>query len=53
MYTVKYIDKVTAPGVNRLLAEETDDKVAPLRAAVEISMNQHGSTLIADEEFVL
>ena len=45
--SVDYVDTVTAPGVDNVLAQEHSDQLAALRQAVEISVNAHHSGMIA------
>ena len=43
-----HVDMVTEPGPNRILAENTDaSRVDSIKSRVELSVNKHGSRLIA------
>ena len=47
-YTVEYVDMVTEPGPNRLLADNADRAfIESIKARVTISVNMHKSKLIA------
>jgi len=46
-YGVVYVDMITAPGVNKLLAECEHIAIEAIKKCVEISVNVHGSKLIA------
>ena len=47
-YQVDYVDMVTLPGPNKVLAESKDKSaLASIKRCVEISVNLHGSRLIA------
>lgn len=47
-HTVDYVDMITEPGPNKILAEEKDSlKVESIKRRVEISINKHNSKLIA------
>ncbi len=46
-YGVDYVDMITAPGVNKLLAEDEHTIMGLIKKCVEISVNSHGSKLIA------
>ena len=47
-YAVDYVDMITEPGPNKILAENTDDTaVRSIRKRVEISVKKHLSTTIA------
>lgn len=43
---VSYIDRLTIPGPDRLLADGSDDDLAGLRAQAAISLSAHGSRVI-------
>lgn len=46
-YPVDYIDTITEPGPNKILAEAKDDHtIESLKKRVEISVHKHGSNLI-------
>ncbi len=45
--SVDYVDTVTTPGVDNVLTQESSEQLAPLRQAVEISVNAHNSSMIA------
>jgi carbonic anhydrase len=47
MLSVDYVDLVTHPGVDGLLAEEPDRAGELLRASIEISIQRHGSPVLA------
>lgn len=44
---VDYVDVITAPGVNRLLSDGNDGAIDSIKKCVEISVQAHGSKLIA------
>lgn len=44
--SVDYVDTVTAPGVDNVLAQEQSDQLAALRQSVAISVNAHNSRMI-------
>ena len=47
-YEVYYIDMITLPGPNKVLAESKDKSaLESIKRCVEISVNLHGSKLIA------
>jgi len=47
-YSVSYIDMITEPGPNKILAESKDDPVIEtIKRRVEISVNKHASKIIA------
>ena len=47
-YQVDYVDMITLPGPNKVLAESKDKSaLASIKRCVEISVNLHGSRLIA------
>jgi hypothetical protein len=47
-YKADYVDMVTAPGPNKILAEGDDSgSIVNLRNCVEISMKKHGSKILA------
>ena len=43
----KYVDMITAPGVDRLLADGTDDEVESIKRSVRTSLTAHASTFVA------
>lgn len=47
-YGVEYVDMVTEPGPNKILAEKNQSLILEsIKRKVEISINKHGSKLIA------
>lgn len=46
-YGIDYVDIITAPGVNKLLAEENPKAIEQIKRAVEISIKNHNSKIIA------
>jgi len=45
---VEYVDMITEPGPNLILAEqENEELVASIMARIDISVNQHGSSCVA------
>ena len=47
-YKVDYVDEITEAGPNKILSENKDaQKINNIRARVDISINGHGSKLIA------
>jgi carbonic anhydrase len=46
-YHLDYVDMITEPGADRVMAEGLPDSIALVRAKVLISVNAHGSRLIA------
>jgi hypothetical protein len=42
-----YVDVITEPGADKLLATGSPEALAPVREKVEISTGRHGSTLVA------
>ncbi len=46
-YGVNHVDMITAPGVNKLLSEGEHIIMESIKKCVEISINFHGSKLIA------
>lgn len=47
-YEVDYVDMITLPGPNKVLAEGKDKStLESLKKCVEISVNRHGSKLVA------
>jgi carbonic anhydrase len=47
-YNVDYVDSITEPGPNRILAEKNDDfTIESIRKRVAISVEKHGSSLIS------
>ncbi len=44
---VKYVDMVTEAGADGLLAKGPSARVAEIREAVEVSVNAHGSRIVA------
>lgn len=47
-YKVDYVDMITEPGPNKILAENSDQVIiASIKRRVEISIHQHGSRSIA------
>lgn len=46
-YLLDYVDLVTEPGIDRVLASGSPEAVARLRSEVQLSLERHGSTVIA------
>ena len=47
-YNVRYLDAITEPGPNKILAEMADDRlVQSIKNRVDISVHKHGSACIA------
>jgi hypothetical protein len=47
-YKVKYVDMVTEPGPNKILAENLDSAIIEnIKKRVKISVNHHGSRIVA------
>lgn len=47
-YGVDYVDMVTEPGPNKILADETDKNIIEnIKKRVEISVHHHGSKVVA------
>ena len=47
-YSASYVDMITEPGPNKILAESKDDPVIEtIKRRVEISVNKHASKIIA------
>lgn len=47
-FSVDYVDTITEPGPNKILAENKDSSaVASIKRRVDISVNKHGSKFIA------
>lgn len=47
-YQVDYVDMITRPGANKILAEHKDKfTLESIKKSVEISVNRHGSKLVA------
>ncbi|MFH1967857.1 MAG: carbonic anhydrase [bacterium] len=47
-YNVDFVDMITEPGPNKILAENTDASVvSDIKKCVDISVNHHGSKVIA------
>jgi carbonic anhydrase len=47
-YSASYVDMITEPGPNKILAESKDDSVIEtIKRRVEISVNKHASEIIA------
>jgi carbonic anhydrase len=47
-YKIDYIDTITEPGPNKIVAENKDSTIlASIKKRVDISVNKHGSKLIA------
>ncbi len=46
-YALDYVDTITEPGADRLMAEGPAEQVAAILAKVKISVNAHGSRLVA------
>ncbi len=44
---VDYVDTVTVPGPDQVLTQGASDVIAALRRSVEISVNAHGSKIVA------
>jgi len=46
-YGLDYVDMITEPGPDKLLSEQIPEYVKSIRSRVEISVNAHGSKIIA------
>ena len=47
-YNVDFVDMITEPGPNKILAENTDEAViSDIKKCVDISVNHHGSKVVA------
>ena len=46
-YHLDYVDMITEPGADKLLATGDAESLAAVRAKVDISTGSHGSTLVA------
>lgn len=46
-YVVDYIDMITEPGPNKILADSKDNLAEAIKRKCEISINRHNSKLIA------
>lgn len=47
-YGVNYVDVITEPGPNKMLAESEDNSILEsIKRRVEISVNKHGSKIVA------
>ena len=47
-YSVDYVDMITEPGPNKILADATDAPIIKnIKKRVEISVRQHGSKVVA------
>ncbi|MCK4890231.1 MAG: hypothetical protein KAS97_09895 [Candidatus Aminicenantes bacterium] len=47
-FTIDYVDMITEPGPNKILAEGSDDKlIESIFSRIEISVKKHGSKHIA------
>lgn len=46
-YGVDYVDMVTEAGPNKVLLEGSTDEVQSIRSKIEVSLNVHGSKVIA------
>lgn len=46
-YSVSHVDTITAPGVNRIFSETNMDKIEQLKSNVMVSINAHGSDIVA------
>jgi len=45
-FGVDYVDMITEPGPDKILAEGPDDLISSIKNRVEISVNKHGSKII-------
>jgi len=45
-YSVRYVDTITEPGVDRVFSETNVDRIQQLKSKVMISMNAHGSSIV-------
>ncbi|MCD4695062.1 MAG: hypothetical protein K8S16_02380 [Bacteroidales bacterium] len=46
-YSVDYVDMITEPGPDKILAEDTDKyKMSSIKQRLDISVNKHGSKII-------
>ncbi len=45
-YSVRYVDAITEPGVDRVFSETNVDRIQQLKSKVMISMNAHGSSIV-------
>ena len=46
-YSIDYIDTITEPGVDKVMSSEDAQKLEQVKSKVLISINKHGSTVIA------
>lgn len=46
-YKVDYVDTITAPGINKILAEKNNKIIEHIKNCVEISVRIHNSKIIA------
>lgn len=46
-YGVDYVDMVTEAGPNKVLLEGSSDQIQSVRSKIEVSLNAHGSKVIA------
>ncbi len=46
-YQLKYVDVITEPGPDKILALSPDDIIESIRQRVETSINNHGSRVLA------
>lgn len=46
-YKADYVDMVTEAGPNKVLMESSSDEIQSLRSKIEVSLNAHGSKVIA------
>ena len=46
-YSIDYVDTITAPGINKILSDNDASLVLPLKSCADISINKHGSKIIA------
>jgi len=46
-YGLDYIDTVTQPGIDKVLADGEDEHTQAIREKAEVSVNAHGSDIIA------
>jgi carbonic anhydrase len=46
-YGLDYVDMITEPGPDKILADSRDKRVESIKSRVEISVNKHGSKIIA------
>lgn len=45
-FSVMWIDAITEPGMDRFLAEESEEELAGIKKKLSISINKHGSRFI-------